>query len=306
MDLTNKLPQFPKFKKLELSDADAIRSFTSQFEPYSDFNFVSLWTWNIEDKAEISQLNGNFVIKFNDYVSGEPFLSFLGRSKVATTAKTLINYCKLKKIDTTLQLIPDTTAKMFKSKRWKVEEDRDGFDYVFKLDKMVRMQGKAYFNKRKNINKFRRIHKNYKIKKVNLREAGQVEKLKRISYKWFKNKKGDTAEKQAIERALENFNSLDNVFTYVLSLGSKPITFFIGERINSKNAIGHYIKADYDIKDASNFLTYMVAKNLHDSGCKYVNFEQDLGIEGLRRSKLQWQHDKYLKKYEVCLNDYLP
>ena len=42
------LPEFPQFKKLELSDKEEVEKFTSKFPPYSDFNFVSMWSWDIK------------------------------------------------------------------------------------------------------------------------------------------------------------------------------------------------------------------------------------------------------------------
>lgn len=44
------LPEFPQFKNLELSDEEEIERHTHKFLPYSDFNFVSMWSWDIKGK----------------------------------------------------------------------------------------------------------------------------------------------------------------------------------------------------------------------------------------------------------------
>ena len=69
------IPEFPEFKKLELSDKEEVEKITSKFPPYSDFNFVSMWSWNIENKIWISQLYGNLVVHFTDYLTDGTFLS---------------------------------------------------------------------------------------------------------------------------------------------------------------------------------------------------------------------------------------
>ena len=62
------ITQFPDFKPLELFDKKYIETFTVQFPPYSDFNFTSIWAWNTNDKFQISNLNGNLVVLFYDYL----------------------------------------------------------------------------------------------------------------------------------------------------------------------------------------------------------------------------------------------
>lgn len=72
------IPEFPQFKVLELSDKGDIEVFTKKFPPYSDFNFVSMWSWDIKGDMRISQLNDNLVVRFTDYLTGNPFFSFFG------------------------------------------------------------------------------------------------------------------------------------------------------------------------------------------------------------------------------------
>src|SRR3989344_9175835 len=88
------IPKFPQFKNLELSDKKDVEKFTSQFPPYSDFNFVSMWSWDVKGEMRLSTLNDNLVVRFTDYLTGKPFYSFLGNNKVNETAQTLINLSK--------------------------------------------------------------------------------------------------------------------------------------------------------------------------------------------------------------------
>ena len=80
------IPEFPEFKKLELSDKEDVEAFTKKFPPYSDFNFVSMWSWDIKGEMRLSILNGNLVVRFTDYITGDPFYSFLGNNKTNETA----------------------------------------------------------------------------------------------------------------------------------------------------------------------------------------------------------------------------
>ena len=84
------IPKFPNFKKLELTDKKEVEKITFKFPPYSDFNFTNMWSWNLKNEMGLSILNDNLVVKFIDYVNGQPFLSFLGDNLVNETVRELI------------------------------------------------------------------------------------------------------------------------------------------------------------------------------------------------------------------------
>jgi len=79
------IPTFPKFKSLELSDRAEVERFTSRHPPYSDYNFTSLWCWDIYERVLLSQLDGNLIVRFTDDATGEPFYSFFGYNTASST-----------------------------------------------------------------------------------------------------------------------------------------------------------------------------------------------------------------------------
>lgn len=87
------IPRFPIFKSLTISDRLAVEKLLEPFPPYSDFNFTSLWAWDTSEERMISELNGNLVVRFTDYGTNAPFLSFLGVNKTIDTANMLFDYC---------------------------------------------------------------------------------------------------------------------------------------------------------------------------------------------------------------------
>src|SRR3989344_3847914 len=101
------IPQFPDFKKLELKDKDEICGLTAQYPPYSDFDFVSMWSWDFKEEIRISSLKGNLVVRFTDYITGEPFYSFLGTKEVNETTDILLNKSSEEGLTPKLKLIPE-------------------------------------------------------------------------------------------------------------------------------------------------------------------------------------------------------
>ena len=67
--------------------------------------------------------------------------------------------------------------------------------------------------------------------------------------------------------------------------------------------IGHFEKADPKVEGLYQYLKHAVALNLSERGVKYMNIEQDLGVEGLRHAKMGSHPVHFLKKYTVSLAD---
>ena len=122
------IPQFPEFKRIELSHKEEVEAFTKNFPLYSDFNFISMWSWDVKGDVRISQLNGNLVVRFNDYLTGEPFYSFIGENKVNETALALIGVAKVLGVGTRLKLVSEEVVKSLDTSTFLIKEDRDNFD----------------------------------------------------------------------------------------------------------------------------------------------------------------------------------
>jgi len=68
-----------------------------------------------------------------------------------------------------------------------------------------------------------------------------------------------------------------------------------------KYAISHFFKADNLHNGVYDFLNKKVSQYLATHNVALWNWEQDLGIENLRRSKKSYRPVNFLKKYKVSL-----
>ncbi len=298
------IPEFPKFKKLELADKKDVEKFTSKYPPYSDFNFTNMWSWDTRKKMSVSQLNKNLVVLFDDYVSNEPFLSFIGKNKVLETVVKLLQFSKKRFKTNVLKLIPEEIVyalKELKKIGLKVKSDRDSYDYVYSVSHLANMHNWPGHGSSKRIRQFTKKHPNHVV------EQCPVGKIKKEEYlalfkKWAESKKIEDHFNLNEYKALERFLQIENKKIEVVSvrIDSVLVGFTLYELLPNNGAISHFLKADNCYHSGINdILSWEEAKHLFRKGVTYYNWEQDLGIPGLRFSKEKYSPSLLMKKFTI-------
>ena len=284
------LPKFPSFKRLELSDKADIEKITNQFPPYSDFNFTSLWCWDTHDQILISELHNNLVVKFTDYQSLEPFYSFIGINDVDNTVVNLLNLAKKEEISMQIKLLPEETIKFIDKTKFQIEEDIDNFDYILPIQNLSTYAGKKLGPKRNFVNRFIK-NNNISTHLLNISDNKIKNEINKICSKWALEN-----EHKAIMRVFER-NKAD-LIAIGIYIGSDLIAFTINEVLNDKYGILHFEKGDTETYiGIFPFLMQETAKVLLNKKIQLLNYEQDLGITGLRQSKKSYYPAQYLKNY---------
>jgi hypothetical protein len=108
----------------------------------------------------------------------------------------------------------------------------------------------------------------------------------------------DLSEYKAAERIFSS--GIDELRVVTLYLKEVLVGFTIYEIISKDYAVSHFAKSDREHHQAvTDVLNWEEAKILESYGVKYFNWEQDLGIEGLRKSKQKYSPVEMLKKYKI-------
>ncbi len=298
------LPSFPDFKKLEIADKTAIEVLTSRFPAYSDFNFVSLWSYNTENDLEISDLNGNLVVKFCDYISSERFYSFIGNSKIDETVKTLLAHAKERGLLYQLKLVPEISIldALDLTSKFTLTEDPDNHDYVLSLSEHVHLETGKFYKHRKLIGKLYRDNPGFQVKKLDLKNNDILQKIVNLFSIWqqLRGKREDETvhELTALKRTLHHAASLN-----LVSLGiynkEELIGFIIADTNHSEYIESHFLKYNPKYNGMNHLLHHLLAKHLENSNYQFINIEQDLGIDGLRKSKQSARPIHQLKKFII-------
>ena len=296
------IPEFPQFKKLELGDKESVETFTSKFVPYSDFNFVSLWSWNIKDEMRLSVLNDNIIVHFTNYLNGQLFYSFLGKNKINETVATLLDFSVKEEITPKLFLVPEDVVQAIDRKKFKVEDDVDNFDYVFDLVQISKYVGSQFMKKRNKIKQLLGQFPSLKVEIIDIKNKDVEEKILKLDEFWLEKKMQKDSDFKIKNELIATQRFFKSNFVNILGTGifidDELIGYSIFSTETSGYAISHFCKADTKYIGIYDFLMRENAKILVEKGYFFLNYEQDLGLPGLRESKKSFM-SKYLKKFTV-------
>ena len=167
-------------------------------------------------------------------------------------------------------------------------------DYVYETEKMINLSGKKLHSKKNHLNRFK---KTYKYEYVNIKPEDKEDILK--AYDGWANitDKYLAAERDAIGDITENIDYL-GIKGAMLKVDGEIAAFTFGDRLNDNMAVIHIEKANTSFDGAYAAINQMFAEN-EWSEYKYLNREDDCGIEGLRQAKRSYQPVFMVEKYKV-------
>lgn len=177
-------------------------------------------------------------------------------------------------------------------------EDRDNWDYVYLQEKLATLSGRKYHQKKNHYNAFVKEHPDYVYETIT--EANKDECIAFGKAWCAEREKTDPSiacESCAIEEGLNNMERL-NIRGGLIRLDGQVKAFSFGEKGGQDTAVIHVEKADADIRG----LFTAINKEFVDHEWKdvtYINREEDMGKEGLRKAKESYKPEFMVKKYST-------
>lgn len=294
---------FPSFTPLTLDMYKDYMAYMGQFESFSDFNFVSLWSY-MGHKCLISKLNGNLVFRMVDYKTHEPFLAMLGENDISNTLAHLFEYLGTTQLPREIRLVPAHMVQdaLQKHQQYHFVLDRDNFDYIIDVAKFIKLSGNTFKSKRGDIKKFLLQNKEYESRLLKIHSAQDREHIMSLVNHWTSNgvKSPGHDDVHAIHKLLSHAHDFKTI-DYGIFIQGKLRAFTINELIHKDTYMGHFGKADKTFPGIYSFLEYETARYMYENfGCKYLNLQQDLGLSNLRKSKLSYKPCKFLEKGTIA------
>ncbi|MCU9808621.1 MAG: DUF2156 domain-containing protein [Paraclostridium dentum] len=184
--------------------------------------------------------------------------------------------------------------------RFEYIEERNNFDYIYDGESLRTLAGRKNQKKRNHLNSFvKEYGDRVEYKKL---EESDFDECINLLKEWSKDKEESIeldSEFKAIKRIFKNYEKLkDTLKISGIYIDSKLEAFSIGEMLNDNMAVIHVEKANADIRGLYPYINQQFLLN-EFSDVEFVNREEDLGIEGLRKAKLSYHPVKFAEKYTV-------
>lgn len=296
------------FKKITLKDKYLYYKYIDKNKFLScEYSFATLFMWKEFNNIEYDILNNIFIIKKYDNNNGDFFMEPLGDIEDSDLIN-LINHLELiRKEEERKWLFGDVSIgflnrlKGIYKEDLIFEEEKNNFDYVYDFNDLINLSGRKFRKKRNKCNQFIKNY-NYKTEffKSFLDNKEKKECLEFLDKWYLENKQKD-------DEFLAEINGTRNLINYLEELDLDLIKLYveneligisIGERFNDSTYIVHVEKCLKEFNGAYAFINNSLLKNSF-LDLKYVNREEDLGVLGLRKSKMSY-NPKFLEiKYLV-------
>lgn len=296
-----------QFKSPSMEDKELIRNYLNQINYKNcELTFSNVLLWSPFYGTKFAIVDDMLV-----FMSGEErsFFFPLGNKDVKKTILSLMEYCKEEKIEFKMygiaeemfevlsEVLPDT---------FEIEYNRDYADYVYLTENLRNLSGKKYHGKKNHINKFMATYDwvYEELNDSNARECCQMiikwaEQAEEAGQTIEKGKDGKAEEINVALRALALRKEL-GLKGGLIRVDGKVVACTLGEAINSETYVIHIEKALGEIQGAYTMINQQFLEHTAKE-YKYVNREEDMGIEGLRKAKLSYKPEIILQKGFVSL-----
>ena len=183
--------------------------------------------------------------------------------------------------------------------------DRDSYDYVYDIHDLADLKGRKYQKKRNHYNRFRDRFPYYTVEALSSENVGSVTEM---AESWYEERlredpQGDYhMEQAALRKALNHYDALD-MEGLVLKDGDAILAFTLGSPLSENTFDIHFEKARQDVDGAYAVINCEFARYLREKypRIQFLNREDDLGLEGLRKAKLSYYPHHLVEKCWACL-----
>ncbi len=288
-----------EFRDIDISDKEHINN-CLQLSDFMgcEYTFANNMAWKRLADSKIAFYK-DFYIVCSQTINNTPYFVFpSGKGDYTEVFGELRKYTDSMGVPLQIIGITEKYLPMFNEifpEKFSVEYDRDSSDYIYLASDLLELKGKKYHSKRNHLSHFRSL--DYTFSLIQEKDFDDCISFCTEDYNNKYHDHSSVAEQYAINTYFSYFNEM-GLSGGIIRIDGKVVAVTVGERLNSDTFCVHIEKADKSFSGIytaiNNFFVSSAVKDF-----KYVNREEDLGIEGLRKAKLSYHPVFLLNKYII-------
>lgn len=280
--------------------------FNAQYIQASDMLFGNLYIWHFSREIKYIIIDDCLIILTKFSNEDFPFIFYpLGQGDRASAISKVKEYFLDNKMPFSLRSLEQYQSEElqgFFPDSFEISLNRDRFDYVYKIDDLIKLEGRTLHKKKNHLNRFFNLYPNFSYEGIDSNNALEILESYRI---WFENDTknanniGLNNEFLGIQAVFQNFDKL-NIKGALIRIDGKIAGFTLGERLNKDCVVIHIEKGNTFYNGIYQAINQQFLKN-EWADLTFVNREEDLGIEGLRKAKESYKPYKFVEKSNAIL-----
>ena len=291
------------FEPARISQREYYNNFLSTSkERGCEYNFANMILWGQQNIAEVE----NCLVRLS-YYSGHISYSFpIGNGNKEKAILEIIKDAKDRKIPCKFFGVYEDDKALLESlhpDKFSFELSRDSFDYIYDINDLADLSGRNFHAKRNHINRFKENFPDYTTKIIT---KDNIHFAKELAAEWYKDRlqKNPTSdfdmEQIALDRTLRFFDTLFMEGLYLICKG-EVLAFTMASRMNKTTFDVHFEKAKAGFESAYPVINNEFAKYLRNKypDAEFLDREEDMGLEGLRKAKLSYNPHHLVEKYSA-------
>lgn len=292
------------FHRIQLEDKQAYEQILMNLPARGcEYSFANLYLWG---RQQIAFLHGCAVF-FSHYDGKSIYPYPIGTGDKKAVLEAVLSDARERGIPCRLAGITLEEEKELEELfpgAFHFEDHRDFADYVYLTEDLADLRGRKLQRKRNHVNRFRAMHPDYSVVPLTSDNLPIAQKLVED---WYAHRMETTGgdflmEQVALDRTFRNFEGLQ-MEGILLYCGEEPVAMTMASRMAPDMLDVHFEKAREDVDGAyaavnSEFARYI---RLKYPEIQYLDREDDMGLEGLRKAKLSYHPHHIVEKRRAYL-----
>lgn len=273
----------------------------------ADFNFGNIYLWDESFHQQVGRLEDRVIVM--PRYGKQPFFAWpVGAGELAPVIRQMREYAAGQGFPFTLRGVTAEHLPLVDALfpgGYTLESKRDLWDYLYSAEKLDTLSGKHLHGKRNHINRFE-AENDWAFAPMT---AADFPECRRLLDQWLAGNgedldHGARDEYAAISRAFRDYDAL-GLEGGVLRSSGRLIAFTMGEPVCEHTFVVHFEKAYADINGAYTMVNREFVRLIRQKhpAVQWINREDDMGLDSLRKAKQSYHPDRMVEKYTVVIKD---
>ncbi len=269
-----------------------------------EFSFANLYLWGRQDFAVVDDQ----LVMFSQFDRKTVYPFPIGDGDKKAVLDSIIDDAQARGIPCRITGLCEGAKELLETLypgKFRFHSDEGSFDYVYAIDDLAELSGKKYDGKRNHIARFRSACPDYICTDINGNNESAV--LDMIE-KWYYDKKTNDPdadfhmERAALLKAIRDRGAL-GMESLVIMWQGEVMAVTLGSKLSDDTLDVQFEKARVDVQGAYTAVNYEFARYIRNKypEIRYLDREEDMGLEGLRKAKKSYHPHHMIKKYWACL-----